>query len=94
MTAMKIYEDEGNRGNSLEKLEKFGSHKADTLERPRSPQQILARYNQAREQYQQLMRAENDNREQRVMLYAEIKALGWCMGREEMKVVREINEPI
>lgn len=52
MTAMKIYEDEGNRGNSLEKLEKFGSYKADTLERPRSPQQILARYNQAREQYQ------------------------------------------
>ena len=39
------------------------------------------------------MRSENDNREQRVMLYAEIKTLGWCLGREEHKIVKEINVP-
>lgn len=89
---MEIYEDEGHIESRLERLR--SSYKADTLERPRSPQQITARYNQARQQYQALMRAENDNREQRVMLYAEIKALGWCMGREETKVIREINEPV
>ena len=88
---MEIYEENGNRENSLQKL---GHYKADRLERPRSPQQIVARYNQARQAYQQLMRAEHDSREQRVMLYAEIKALGWCMGREEAKVIREINEPV
>ena len=40
------------------------------------------------------MKAQNDNREQRVMLYAEIKTLGWCIGRDEQKVVKEINTPM
>ena len=40
------------------------------------------------------MRADVDNREQRVMLYSEIKTLGWCMGRDEAKIVKEINKPV
>jgi hypothetical protein len=40
------------------------------------------------------MRGDVDNREKRVMLYSEIKTLGWCMGREEAKIVKEINAPL
>lgn len=66
-------------------------HAANRPEKQRSVQEISARYLQAIKQYQLLMHAENDNREQRVMLYAEIKTLGWCLGRDEHKIVQEIN---
>ena len=36
------------------------------------------------------MRSEN-NREQQQMLYAELKVLGWILGRKERDVVMEIN---
>lgn len=68
-------------------------HKNERPEKPRSPQELSARYGQAIRQYQDLMKADVDNREQRVMLYSEIKVLGWCLGRDEAKVVREINSP-
>ncbi|SFT90190.1 hypothetical protein SAMN02910356_02637 [Selenomonas sp. GACV-9] len=68
-------------------------HTQNRPEKPRSTQEISARYRQAIKQYQVLMRAEVDNREQRVMLYSEIKTLGWCIGREEHKVVQDINTP-
>lgn len=73
--------------------DKIRRHSAGRPEKPRSIQEISARYLQAIKQYQELMRSENDNREQRVMLYAEIKTLGWCLGREEHKIVKEINVP-
>ena len=66
-------------------------HKLNRPEKPRSVQEISARYQQAIGQYQELMRAQTDNREQRVMLYAEIKTLGWCLGRDEAVIVRQIN---
>ena len=69
-------------------------HKETRPEKPRTVQAISARYYQAIGQYQQLMRADVDNREQRVMLYSEIKTLGWCMGRDEAKIVKEINKPV
>lgn len=68
-------------------------HKGHRAEKPRSPQEISARYQQAVWQYQSLMRSEKDNREQRLMLYAEIKALGWCQGCDEQKVIQDINRP-
>ncbi|MBQ1868338.1 hypothetical protein FZ040_09620 [Selenomonas ruminis] len=68
-------------------------HASNRPEKPRSVQEISARYQQAIKQYQMLMRSQNDNREQRVMLYSEIKALGWCLGRDEHKIVQEINLP-
>jgi hypothetical protein len=68
-------------------------HTQNRPEKPRSVQEISARYRQAIKQYQILMHAETDNREQRVMLYAEIKTLGWCLGRDEHKVVKDINTP-
>lgn len=66
-------------------------HKINRLDKPRSLQEVSARYQQAIKQYQQLMQSQTDNREQRVMLYAEIKTLGWCLGRDEAAVVRQIN---
>ena len=69
-------------------------HIQERPEKPRSIQEISARYQQAIRQYQTLMKAQNDNREQRVMLCAEIKTLGWCIGRDEQKVVKEINTPM
>ena len=68
-------------------------HASNRPEKPRSVQEISARYLQAIKPYQMLMRSQNDNREQRVMLYSEIKALGWCLGRDEHKIVQEINLP-
>lgn len=68
-------------------------HKGNRPEKPRTPQEISARYQQAIRQYQSLMRSDNDNREQRVMLYAEIKTLGWCQGRDEQKIIQDINKP-
>ena len=66
-------------------------HKGKRSGKQRSPQEISARYQQAIGQYQSLMRSEKDNREQRVMLYAEIKALGWCQGRDEQQIIQDIN---
>lgn len=73
--------------------DKIRRHTVSRPEKPRSIQEISARYRQAIKQYQVLMQSENDNREQRVMLYAEIKTLGWCLGREEYKIAKEINMP-
>ena len=53
--------------------------------------QILARYNLGRQQYKQLKLSRENNREQQQMLYAELKVLGWILGRNERDVVMEIN---
>ena len=53
----------------------------------RSEAEILARYNLGRQQYKQLKYSE-----QQQMLYAELKVLGWVLGRKERDVVMEINK--
>lgn len=68
-------------------------HKGNRPEKPRSAQEISARYRQAIQQYQQLQQSDKDNREQRVMLYAEIKTLGWCQGFGEQRIIQNINKP-
>ena len=57
----------------------------------RSEAEILARYNLGRQQYKQLKLSRENNREQQQMLYAELKVLGWILGRNERDVVMEIN---
>ena len=59
----------------------------------RHTQEILAKYNQAIIQYQEYMRSHDDNREQRVMLYSEIKTLGWVLGKPEKDIIKDINNP-
>lgn len=61
-------------------------------ERVRSPQEILARYNQALMAYRELSFATGDVREQKLTVYHEIKILGWVLGKAEKKVIRDIAE--
>ena len=65
---------------------------ADARHRMRSEAEILARYNLGRKQYKQLKGSHENNREQQQMLYAELKVLGWILGRKEREVVMEINQ--
>ena len=63
-------------------------------EKPRSVQEILARYNQRREQYKNLRRESNgsaDSREQLAMLYAESKVLAWALGKSEKVFIKDIT---
>ena len=60
--------------------------------RMRSEAEILARYNLGRQQYKQLKFSRENNRGQQQMLYAELKVLGWVLGRKERDVVMEINQ--
>jgi len=63
-----------------------------TRKEGRHTQEILARYHQALQQYAELMRIDDDNaREQRAMLYSEIKTLGWVMCYQENAIIHDIN---
>jgi len=64
---------------------------ADARHRMRSEAEILARYNLGRQQYKQLKLSRENNREQQQMLYAELKVLGWILGRNESDGVMGIN---
>lgn len=61
------------------------------IERPRSIQSVTARYHKELEQYAQLMHSKVDPREQRVMLYAEIKVLGWVIGKSDATITKELD---
>ena len=86
---MSIFEDFENKkkinmqDDPVELLKKVRVRDGNLITRRsgRHTQEILARYHQSIVQYQEYMRSHDDNREQRVMLYAEIKALGWVLGK-------------
>ena len=61
-------------------------------ERMRHTQEVLARYKLRLNQYKELNQTRSDNRDQRLMIYTEIKALGWVLGKKEKNVLKEINE--
>lgn len=61
------------------------------IEKVRSPQEILARYNLGLRDYKALNESKVDNREQRLMLYTEIKLLGWMLGKPEKNVLKDLN---
>lgn len=96
---MSIFEDFENKkkinmqDDPVELLKKVRVKDGNLITRRtgRHTQEILARYHQAIIQYQEYMRSHDDNREQRVMLYSEIKALGWVLGKPEPEIIREIN---
>ncbi len=60
-------------------------------EKMRSPQEVLARYNLSLQEYKALNESKVDNREQRLMLYTEIKLLGWTLGKAEKNVLKDLN---
>ena len=67
------------------------THEADHREKMRSQSSVRARYEQEIEQYKKLMQAKVDPREQRVMLYAEIKVLGWVLGKSDQTVAHDVR---
>ena len=62
-------------------------------ERMKSQAEIRARYAKSLEQYRQLSKSENPPREQRMMLFYEVKLLGWILGKRDKDVAKELNQP-
>ena len=65
-----------------------------TAKKPRSTQELTARYHLKRQQYKELkMMSDNspEKREQLAMIYAEAKVLGWALGKDEKTIIQEIN---
>lgn len=59
-------------------------------ERFRSPQEVLARYNQALMSYKELSFSTGDVRTQKLTTYNEIKILGWVLGKAEKSVIKDV----
>lgn len=60
--------------------------------RLRSVQEITARYNLTLENYKKLCFASGDVRDQKIATHAEIKALGWVLGKLDKDVVKDIAD--
>ena len=75
--------------NSLqEAIEKYTRPK----EKMRSPQEVLARYNQALMAYKELSFSPGDVHTQKLTTYTEIKILGWVLGKAEKVIIKDIGE--
>ncbi|MBR1730060.1 MAG: hypothetical protein IJ728_11120 [Selenomonadaceae bacterium] len=61
-------------------------------EKMRHVQEVSARYKLRLDQYKQLNLSRSDNRDQRLMIYSEIKTLGWVLGKAEQAVLKDISE--
>lgn len=62
-------------------------------EKFRSPAEIMARYNKGLETYHQLQANPSTEKSHLQVLYSELKVLGWVIGRDEKKVIKEIMTP-
>lgn len=61
-------------------------------EKPRSQAEVRARYELDCQQYKDLKASSSDDaREQLLMIYAELKALGWALGKSEQDTIRDAN---
>ena len=60
-------------------------------EKMRHVQEVNARYKLRLNQYKELNMSRSDNRDQRLMIYTEIKVLGWVLGKAEKTVLKDIN---
>ena len=58
----------------------------------RSIQEITARYNLMLENYKKICFMSGDVREQKVAVHAEIKTLGWVLGKPEKDIIKDIND--
>lgn len=57
-----------------------------------SVQEIYARYNLALANYKKICFSSGDVRDQKIATHAEIKALGWVLGKPEKDVIKDITE--
>jgi hypothetical protein len=58
----------------------------------RSIQEITAKYNQALEYYKDLCFKPQETNQLKLSTYAEIKILGWVLGKPERVVIKDISE--
>ena len=58
----------------------------------RSPQEITAKYNQALEYYKELCFKPQETNQLKLSTYAEIKILGWVLGKPERVIIKDISE--
>lgn len=58
----------------------------------RSMQEINARYMQMLDSYKKICFTSGDVREQKVAIHAEIKTLGWVLGKPDKDVIKDISE--
>lgn len=58
----------------------------------RSVQEINARYLQKLESYRKICFMSGDVREQKVATHAEIKMLGWVLGKPDKDIIKDIND--
>ncbi len=68
-----------------------GTYTSDSREKFRSVAEITARYNLACQKYKELRVCKQEFREQKVMLYAELKALGWVLGKSDQTITKDAN---
>ncbi len=62
------------------------------IEKMRSQPEIRARYQLDCEQYKTLKASsDGNNQDHLLMLYTEIKLLGWVLGKTEQTVIRNVN---
>ena len=64
-----------------------GSH----IEKMRSQAEILARYNLDCEKYKTMRNSEGEIQDQLLMLYTELKLLGWILGKNEQTIVHDAH---
>ncbi|MCR5175335.1 MAG: hypothetical protein K6C05_00640 [Anaerovibrio sp.] len=64
---------------------------SDNREKMRSLSEITAKYNLSCKKYKELRNCKAEIREQKVMLYAELKALGWVLGKSDKTITRDAN---
>ena len=60
--------------------------------RLRSIQEINARYNLALENYKKICFSSGDVRDQKIAIHAEIKMLGWVLGKPDKDVIKDITD--
>ena len=57
----------------------------------RSQAEVRAQYEVEIKKNNELMQAQGDHREQRLGLYAEMKLLGWVLGKREKAVIDDLG---
>ena len=78
--------------NSDEDIVKMIEHYKRPPNKLRSLQEINARYNQTLENYKQICFMSGDVRDQKIATHAEIKILGWVLGKPDKDVIKDIAD--
>ena len=74
--------------NILKTIERYNN----PPNRLRSVQEINARYLQTLETYKKICFTSGDVRDQKIAVHAEIKILGWVLGKPDKDVIKDITE--